>query len=86
MFAEKSAQQCLFLKAFGCDGVMVNQVALLTHGQNIGTGKTTSAFTISYNCNFLGILFCINSLYLFQTVPEDIIITFTESVSLTVVQ
>ena len=48
MFAEKSAQQCLFLKAFGCDGVMVNQVALLTHGQNIGTGKPTSAFTISY--------------------------------------
>ena len=48
MFAEKSAQQCLFLKAFGCDGVMVKQVALLMHGQNIGTRKTTSAFTIFY--------------------------------------
>ena len=31
MFEEKGGQQCpLFLKAFGCDGVMVNQVALLT--------------------------------------------------------
>ena len=48
MFAEKFAQQCLFLKAFGCDGAMVNQVTLLTHGQNIGTSKTTSPFTISY--------------------------------------
>ena len=30
MFEEKGTQQCPFLKAFGCDGVMVNQVALLT--------------------------------------------------------